>query len=91
LHAVCTLAAVDPFSIAVRTPSYAATVSDCFKNNAEHDSSVAMTMSTTTGKHTASSAAATPRRLLDRFDRRMIHMTFVSRNPPQRTMSSIGW
>jgi hypothetical protein len=36
-------------------------VSDCFKKIAEQASIVAITSSTTTGKQTASSAAATPR------------------------------
>src|SRR6478735_5197290 len=72
LQAVCTLAVVAPFLIAARTPSYAEAVSDCFKNNAEHDSIVAITMSITIGKQTASSAAATPRRAFERFVRRKI-------------------
>ena len=61
-------------------PSYAATVSDCFKNTAEQASIVAITRSTTIGKHTASSAAATPRVFRDECRRVAKRLTVTGVN-----------
>src|SRR3954470_7700959 len=91
LQAVCTLAGVEPFTIAARTPSYAAAVKDCFRNKAEHDSIVAITSSTTTGRQTANSAAATPRRVLERLVCRMIPISLnLSIDQGRRKNPGIG-